>query len=117
MTVRSLGPGRKMFAVCEVAFGAGEGLFDSLDWGDFLRGGDAKGMRVGMENQDGMLLLNPWRNFCGCLLFRFLHHFGDRHGDSVLFARSLCGLNEGHDFKRFLARHRSGGTCKELCNF
>ena len=86
MTVRSLGPGRKMFAVCDVVFGAEEDLFALLDCVDFFRGGDAKGMHVGMENQDGLLLLNPWRNLCGCFLFRFLHHFGDRYGDSVLFA-------------------------------
>ncbi len=86
MTVRFLGPGRKMFAACELSFGTEEDFSGLLACVDFLRGGDAKEMYLEMEDQDGLLLLKPWRNFCGCFFFRFLHHFGNRDGDSVLVA-------------------------------
>ncbi len=62
-------------------------------------------------------MLGPRKDFFGSDGVGFLHDFFDGNGDTVLVARSLSCLDEGHDFERFLARHRCRAACKEFRDF
>lgn len=75
-----------MFAEGEVVLEDGLEFDDTSERVGFLGGGVAKGVGLEREDQGRRLLLNPWREFCGCLLFGFLHHFSDGNGDTVLVA-------------------------------